>query len=71
MSNKYLIQAIIPVLLSFFLSGGYCLAEVTTETSTEEVVQHEWATPIEREGLPNLHKVSEELIEEPNPLLKA
>lgn len=61
MSNKYLIQAIIPVLLSFFLSGGYCLAEVTTETSTEEVVQYEWASPIKREGLPNLHKVSEEL----------
>jgi protein tyrosine phosphatase (PTP) superfamily phosphohydrolase (DUF442 family) len=61
MSNKYLIQAIIPVLLGFFLSGGYCLAEVTTETSAEEVVQYEWASPIEREGLPNLHKVSEEL----------
>jgi protein tyrosine/serine phosphatase len=61
MSNKYLIQAIIPVLLSFFLSGGYCLAEVTTETSSEEVVQYKWASPIEREGLPNLHKVSEEL----------
>jgi tyrosine-protein phosphatase SIW14 len=61
MSSKYLIRAIIPVLLSFFMSGGYCLAEVTTEPPTEEVVQHEWATPIEREGLPNLHKVSEEL----------
>jgi tyrosine-protein phosphatase SIW14 len=61
MGNKYLVRTIISIFLSFFLSGGYCLAEVTTETSAEEVVQYEWASLIEREGLPNLHKVSEEL----------
>jgi len=61
MSNKYLIRTIVLTFLSLLSSGEFCLAEVTTETSAEEVVRHEWATPIEREGLPNLHKVSEEL----------
>lgn len=60
-STQNVIRTIVSIFLSISLSKGFCLAEDTTETLTEEVVQHEWATPIEREGLPNLHKVSEEL----------
>jgi len=56
-----LIRIIILAFLSFLLSGGFCLAEVTTNTPVEEVPEPKWATPIEREGLPNFHKVSEDL----------
>ena len=40
---------------------GCWLAEGATETPIEEPQQREWATPIELEGVPNLHKVSDVL----------
>ncbi len=60
MDNQYSIRIILAILLSFLLLSA-CPAETATDTPAEDVGQSEWATPIEREGLPNLHKVSEDL----------
>lgn len=61
MRDKLLLQTIIVLFLSLFGFHGFCLAEIETSTSAKKGTQHEWATPIKREGLPNLHKVSEDL----------
>jgi protein tyrosine phosphatase (PTP) superfamily phosphohydrolase (DUF442 family) len=49
------------IFLCVFCLYGCCLAEGATDTPTEEPQQREWATPIELEGVPNLHKVSDVL----------
>jgi len=59
MGSRYARRMIGIIVVNFFFIGA-SLSEVTRNASAAEDASHQWATPIEREGLPNLHKVSDD-----------
>lgn len=58
---RYLFRPTILLALGFLSLYVFWVADVNAETSEENPEHYEWATPIELEGVPNLHKVSEDV----------